>query len=223
MANWEKIYREYNKNSNEWKSFNNGIIPACLKKNIIPPFKKFIKNSKFKQKYVLDIGCGTGNYLFYLSSLDFKTDGVDSSPTSIKMVKKIILDKSSNIKLANMYKMRIVKNKYDLVTSISTMNHGFKEETKKLVNKIYSSLIANGKIFITLPDIECSKKWKTFKKHKILKPGVIIPLIGPEKGIPHSFYSKKEIKIMFEKFCNLKLNLDKTGKWIITGLSPKSI
>ena len=42
-------------------------------------------------------------------------------------------------------------------------------------------------------------------------------MTGPEKGLPHSFYSQEEVKEVFSDFKNLKINLDKKGRWLIEG------
>ena len=73
----------------------------------------------------------------------------------------------------------------------------------------------NGKIFITVPDFKSSKKWNTFKNHKKIDEGTFVPLSGPEKGLPHSFYTKKEAQKLFLKFKNVKLELDERGRWVV--------
>ena len=77
----------------------------------------------------------------------------------------------------------------------------------------------NGKIFITVPDFESSKKWNTFKDRAEIAEGAFAPLSGPEKGLPHSFYTKKEAQKLFSKFKNLQLDLDNRGRWIARSVS----
>ena len=206
MANWDKIYRDYKKGGNAW---------ATLDGKILPEFKRFIKKTKFKIRNVLDIGCGTGVYLLYLLSEGFKVSGIDSSPTAISMSKKLLRDNAGAIKVADMFKVRISKNKYDLIFSTSAIHHGYKNDIKKLIDRIHSTLIPDGKAFITLPDLESSNYWTTFDKNDDLGDGTFSPKSGPEKGIPHSLFTQKEIKELFVKFGDIKLSLDKKGRWII--------
>ncbi len=208
MPIWNTIYQNYLKNGLAW---------ASISKNIHPLFKKFLKKSNFEFKYALDIGCGTGKYLKILQNNGFKTNGIDSSEIAIAMTKKI-LNNNSEISSVNMFKFKIPKNKYDLIISISTIHHGTKEQVQNLINKIHKAIIKNGKVFITLPDFKSSKKWNTFKNYKKIAPATFIPLSGPEKGLIHSFYTKKEIQKLFSKFKKLKLNLDNHGRWIIMAL-----
>lgn len=142
-----------------------------------------------------------------------KTDGIDSSETAVEMTKKALGD-NSTILCVNMFEFDVPKNKYDLIISISTIHHGTKEQVQNLINRIYGAIRKNGKIFITVPDLESSKKWNTFKNHEEIAEGTFTPLSGPEKGLPHSFYTKEETQKLFSMFRNVQLNLDSRGRWV---------
>ena len=203
INHWEEIYKS-------------GKVWGSLLEEIHPLFKKFVKQTNSKIKYVLDIGCGTGSYLKFLKDEGFKISGVDSSKTAIANAKRL-LGENSNVKRANMFNFNIPRNKYDLIISVSSIHHGTKKQIKNLINKIYNSLSLNGKIFITIPDVKSSQEWNTFKNSKEIRMGEFKPFKGPERGLIHSFYSKKEIEGLFSKFKNLRLDIDKTGRWIVTG------
>lgn len=205
MTTWDKIYKNYQKG---------GPAYASLSFKIYPLFKKYIKRSKFTSKSALDIGCGDGRYLKYLQRFGFKTDGIDSSATSVKMTKKLLKDKS-RIVLADMFKYKIPPDKYDFIFSINTIQHGKKTQVKKLIERIGKALPRKGKIFITLPDYSQVSKWNSFKKKKAIQPGTYLPLVGPEKGLPHSFFTKKEVHALFAKFHHLKMRLGEWGRWYI--------
>lgn len=204
MTIWDNIYKNYQKGGEAWATLSEGIDPL---------FKQFLAKSNFKLKHVLDIGCGTGKHLEFLQAGGFKTDGIDSSETAVAMSKKTLGD-DSQIMCQNMFEFSIPKNKYDLVISIYTIHHGAKGQVKMLIDKIYQAMVKNGKVFITFPDTKRAKEWNTFKNRKEIAKDTFIPLSGPEKGLPHSFYSKKEIEKLFSKFKNLQLDLDSHGRWI---------
>ncbi len=205
MTIWDNIYKNYQNGGEAW---------ATLSEEIHPLFKQFLNQSDFIFKYVLDIGCGTGRYLKILQAGGFKTDGIDSSETAIEMSKKE-LDNNSKISCIDMFEFEIPKNKYDLIISISTIHHGTKKQIQILINRIYEAIIESGKVFITLPDFESSKKWNTFKNNEEVAKGTFLPLSGPEKGLAHSFYTKEEIQKLFSNFKNLQLDLDSHGRWIV--------
>lgn len=185
MTIWDNIYKNYQKGGQAWATLNSSDVDD--------KFKDFIKNNEFTTKNVLDIGCGTGKYLVFLKNLGFKTSGIDSSGTATKMTCTNLND-DSNIKVVNMFKYKIDHNKYDLIISVATIHHGLKIEIEELIDLIYESLLNHGKIFITLPSISGRKRWDTFKDDKEVGPGTFTPLAGPEKGLPHSFFEKEEVK-----------------------------
>jgi SAM-dependent methyltransferase len=207
MTIWDKIYKEYKDSGKKW---------ASLFDDVSPMFKQFLKQSYFEVKYVLDIGCGTGKYLKLLKEVGFKTDGIDSSETAVEFTKKI-LGVGSNILCVDMYDYNIPKNKYDLIISIATIHHGDKKQVQAVINKIHKALVKNGKIFISVPDLESGKKWHTFVNNKEIAKGTYIPLSGPEKGLLHSFYTKEEAEKLFSKFKDVQIDLDQQGRWIVRG------
>lgn len=204
MTIWDNIYKNYKSGGEAW---------ATLSEEIHPLFQRFLSQSDFKLKYALDIGCGTGKYLKVLRDHGFKTDGIDSSETAVEMTKKELGD-NSMVFCVNMFKFEIPKNKYDFIISVSTIHHGTKEQIQDLMDRIHEALADNGKIFITVPDFESGKKRDTFKNHKEVAEGTYIPLSGPEKGLPHNFYTKEKAKKLFLKFRGLQLDLDSYGRWV---------
>jgi len=205
MTTWDKIYKNYLKGGKAWATLSEGMLPA---------FKRFLRQTEFDRKSVLDIGCGTGKYLRFLKLSGFKTDGIDSSGTAVKMTRKLLND-DSKIACVSMFNFKIPK-KYDLIISVATIHHGTKKQVQNLVNRIHTALLADGKIFITLPSIENRIKWDTFKKQKVIAPGTFAPLSGPEKGLPHSFYTKGEARKLFAKYRNVKLFNIGHGRWAVT-------
>lgn len=207
MTTWDNIYKNYKNGGEAW---------ATLSEDIDPLFISFIAKSELRLKSAFDIRCGTGKYLKFLKLKGFSVFGIDSSETAIEMSKENLGD-SAAVEMADMYDYEIPKNKFDLILSVSTLHHGTKDQIKKLIDQIYGSLSTDGKIFITLPDIECNKKWNTFKDDKEIAPGTYSPLSGPEKGLPHSFFSKQEIESLFSDFRDIELSIDKIGRWFVIG------
>ncbi|MBU1256387.1 class I SAM-dependent methyltransferase, partial [Patescibacteria group bacterium] len=168
MTIWDNIYKNHQKGGEAW---------ATLSEEIDPIFKQFLSQSNFRTRHVLDIGCGTGKYLKFLQTDGFKTDGIDSSETAVKMTKRM-LGNESKILYVNMFEFKIPKNQYDLIISISTIHHGTKREVQNLIDQIHETLIVNGKIFITLPDINTARKKGYLKNHEEVEKGSYAPLSG---------------------------------------------
>jgi len=205
MTIWNHIYKNYQ---------NGGEARATLSEDIHPLFEQFLNQLNLEIKHVLDIGCGNGKYLKTLQLKGFKTDGIDSSETAIEMTKEI-LDNDSVILCVDMFEFKIPKNKYDLIISISTVHHGTKDEVQNLINRIYIAMIDGGKAFITVPDLGGTSKNGYLKDNEDLGNGTFAPLIGLEKGLPHSFYTEKEVYELFSEFNVIKLELDDIGRWVV--------
>ena len=204
MTIWDNIYKNYQKGGEAW---------ATLSEEIHPLFKQFLSHLNLELEHVLDIGCGTGKYLKILQAGGFKTDGIDSSETAIEMSKKALGD-SSIILCVNMFEFEIPKNKYDLVISISTIHHGTKEQVQNLINRIYEAIAENGRIFITVPNFESAIEKGYVTDDQDLGNGTYAPKSGPEKGLPHSHYTKEEAQKLFSRFRNVNLKLDEIGRWV---------
>lgn len=130
------------------------------------------------------------------------------------MTKKALGD-NSMVLCVNMFEYKIPQNKYDLIISISTIHHGTKKQVQSLINRIHEAIAEKGRIFITVPDVGMIKKWNTFKNHQEIAKGTFAPSSGPEKGLPHSFYTKEEAGKLFSKFKDVKMELDEIGRWVV--------
>jgi SAM-dependent methyltransferase len=208
MTIWDNIYKRYEKTGEEY---------ATLKKGLDPDFLEFMKGRDFKIKKALDVGCGNGKYLVYLTKLGFEISGIDSSPTAVEMAKEA-LGEDSGILCVDMYKYDYPKEMHDLVISIAAIHHGLKAQVANAIANIYSSLVAGGQVFITLPDNEGSSHWTQMGNSKEIESGVRVPLSGPEKGLPHASFTREEIREIFSSFIEINMKLLKErGRWIITG------
>ncbi|MEO8582092.1 MAG: class I SAM-dependent methyltransferase [Patescibacteria group bacterium] len=207
MGNWDSIYQQYQQGGDAWATLSEGIDPR---------FISLIATSNFSFKHALDIGCGTGKYLAFLEDNGFRVDGIDSSPTAIEMTQGIV-SKQAKLQVADMYSFPYPENTYDLILSVSTLHHGRKVQIANTIQKISSSLVPSGRIFITLPNLDASKTWETFKDQTEIESGTYSPNSGPEAGLPHSFFTEPEIHNLFQMFKDISFDLDKIGRWFITG------
>ncbi len=208
MTVWDDIYKNFQEGGSAW---------ATLQESLHTGFVEFVKRTEFEFKNALDIGCGTGKYLLFLSQLGFRVTGLDSSPTVISMAENEIGPAGEFI-VADMYDYPYPANTYDLVISHTALHHGLKAQVTSLVERITNLLVSNGKIFLSFPSDECIKIWPTMAGHETLPDGTCMPTLGPEKGLPHSFFSREEMDAQFkDRYDPLTIELDDQMRWIITG------
>ena len=107
-------------------------------------------------KTVLDVGCGTGKLVEYLNKRGFETYGCDPYA---KVSADKIFTKASATKLP-------FKNKsFDLITSISVIEHLKKSEVIKFIAEVKRVLNDSGHIFLVTPNynsmwrIILGKRW----------------------------------------------------------------
>ena len=84
------------------RKFPNEDVIRFISKNM-----KFLKNNG----RILDIGCGSGRHLKVLEEFGLKCDGLDFSREGLKLAKKIIKKKSTNLILDNILDMSSLKKK----------------------------------------------------------------------------------------------------------------
>ncbi len=114
-------------------------------------FRKEIKNIRFNA--VLDTGCGSGVYTFYLAKRypQIRIDACDLNEDAINSCKK--LQKTTSFNNINFYTMDLknleAKNQYDFVYSIDVLEHI--KSNKKVIENIYNSLKDGGKFYLHMP------------------------------------------------------------------------
>lgn len=206
MTIWDRIYQKYKQDGEEY---------ATLKPGLIPDFLNFIKEHDFRAKRVLDVGCGNGKYLAFLQGLGLEVSGIDSSSTAVEMANNLLNDSTAVIE-ADIYDYLLPASTYDLIISIAAIHHGLKGQVVNAIKNIYQSLKTSGYCFITLPDNEGSAHWVSMVEHQEIESGTRIPLTGPEKGLPHSSFTEKELGNMFIDFSKVTTKLlPDRGRWII--------
>ena len=120
---------------------------------------------KYKVKSVLELGCGSGLYLFPLKKLGFKIDGLDISKEMLYLARK--QDKKIKLYQEDMSKFKINK-KYDSIICLNSslvLLPNFKLIEKTLRN-CYKHLNKNGILLLDLPNHYKEIKESNFSQEK---------------------------------------------------------
>lgn len=175
----------------------------------------------FKEKKVeklLDLGCGTGRHLIFFASKGFEVYGLDGSPKGLEIAKDWLDEEGKNGELTCQrieHKFPYCDSFFDAVVSIQVIHHNLLKDIVFTVNEIERVLKPGGFAFITFP-LRRHFQRGTWELKKIEK-GTYIPRAGQEKGVPHHFFSAKEIKEKFSGFYLLEKYIDKTNHRAILG------
>ncbi|GAB4126679.1 MAG: hypothetical protein Fur0015_00210 [Ignavibacteriales bacterium] len=128
--NYNKIADKYNErySNNEYE-------------NIKTFLKKLIAQNNYQS--ILEVGCGTGMWLKYLSDDNLQIFGCDSS---IGMLEQAKILGNEKIALFTAEKMAIKKNKLDLIFCMNAFHHFSRQ--KKFISDCYELLDKNGSLVI---------------------------------------------------------------------------
>jgi len=107
-----------------------------------------IKKISWKNKSVLDVGCGTGLFSFLAAKKGGKVLGIDYSKEAISIAKKKYSHK--NLLYKNINIKDISKEKFDVIVSLGTLEH--MDEPFKMLKIFQKHLKPKGKIIITSPN-----------------------------------------------------------------------
>lgn len=105
-----------------------------------------------KDVQILDIGCGTGHFLYYLRKMGYTNYfGIDLSPGQIEFCKNNI---TPNVELADAFEY--LPNQigvYDVISANDILEHIQKEKVITLLEVIYRSLKPGGLLLLKIPNM----------------------------------------------------------------------
>lgn len=137
MNNYNKIYKNY---QSAWGNSPNFLVRKAL---------KFI-NLKPKLD-VLDLGCGQGRDMFFLSKKGLQVAGLDLSKIAIKQISEKAKNKNLLIETicSNVSNYKIKNNKYDIIIGIDILQFLKRKEVVNLIKNIKINLRVNGLVILS--------------------------------------------------------------------------
>lgn len=132
----EKIYRTISPENIPW----NIETPPDILQNIV-------KTEKVKPCKVIELGCGTGNYVIYLSASGFIATGVDISKTAIEMARNSAVKRKfqCNFIVADVLsEMTEVQDTFDFAYDWELLHHIFPQDREKYMKNLYRLLNPEG-------------------------------------------------------------------------------
>jgi SAM-dependent methyltransferase len=114
-----------------------------------PPdiLKNLVETEKIKPCKVIELGCGAGNYLIYLSTKGFNPTGIDISPTAINIAKKSAVERGvqCNFIAADVLgDMTEINEQFDFAYDWHLLHHIYPENREKYINNVYRLLKPGG-------------------------------------------------------------------------------
>ncbi len=184
-----------------------------------PLLSGLIDYGSLKEKKILDIACGTGWSTEQFARAGADVTAIDITPKAVELVKKRfqIYGLKGNILVADAENLPFPDNHFDYTLAWGCLMHT--PNTQKAINEIYRTLKSGGKFGAMMYNKD-SFHWKYFiffgkgiLKLKFLKYSKQQLsnryTDGAEIGgnMLTKFYSADEIREMFKKFLNLKIEI----------------
>ncbi len=135
-STWEDVYM-----SRDW-----GKYPA---ESLIRFVARNFYHQKRDQVNILEIGCGTGANLWYISREGINAFGVDGSKTAIAKAEQRMQEENVkvNLKVGDVVKLDYPDNFFDAVIDVECLSHNSKENCKKIFAEINRVLKKDGKFY----------------------------------------------------------------------------
>lgn len=146
----EIIYQNYVSNHNSYLYGQESLIN--IQKNF-PIWRYYFSKllPKRKESKILDIGCGTGAFLYFLNSMGYNnTSGIDLSAEQINLGHKLGI---KNLEVADIKEfLNLNENKFDLIIARDVLEHFTKNEVFEILLLVANALADNGRFLIQVPN-----------------------------------------------------------------------
>lgn len=191
MTYWDEILKRPEYGSGEPYSSVVELVPILERRNV---------------KKILDLGCGAGRHLVYLSKCGFEMYGMDISDFGLEEARRRLRQAGlkAELKKSDMTTIPYPDGFFDAVISFWVIYHNALKGMRETVSEVYRVLNKDGLTFLTFQ----SKRSYKYRRGKEVEKDTFILEEGPEKGIPHHFSDREEIEELLNDFDILRLDLD---------------
>ncbi len=133
-----------------------GEVTVDTIKSQFPAWKWYYKRflPKDKNAKTLDLGCGSGSFLYFLRNLGYKNSaGIDISPEQVEVAKKLGIN---GVECADiMGFLGDKKESYDLIFARDVLEHMTKGKILEALKAIRAAIKVNGVFVTQVPNGEC--------------------------------------------------------------------
>ena len=133
--------------------------------------------------------------MVYLAKKGFSVCGLDHSSEGMKVTRQWLADEglAAKLRLQSMTERLPYEDAFfDAVVSVQVIHHADVATIREIVEEVSRVLKRVGFLFVTVPKLR--NQGETFAQ---LEPNTFIPLDGPERGLPHHYFTPEELREVF--------------------------
>lgn len=163
---------------------------------------------------ILDLGSGTGRHVVYLAQNGFQLFGLDSAPEGIAATEQWLASEElfADLRLQNMTEPLPYPNAhFDAVVSVQVIHHADIATIRGIVAEVSRVLKMGGFLFVTVPKLR--NQGKNFRQ---IEPNTYIPLDGPEKGLPHHYFTPEALRELLVDYVVEAIELDSHAHYCVS-------
>ena len=195
VISWEKIYRK--------GPFFNLESPH---EDVEFLHERFQQN---KIEKILDLGCGDGRHLYYFSKIGYRMYGLDNARTGLCLAQERLASNGLDAELvcADMTAIPWSNEFFDAVVGTQVIYHNPIEGIRLTIEEIQRVLKTAGWLFATVSTCKPPGPIR-FRSGVEIEPGTMVMDEGPDKGVPHHFFTMPELLSEFSRFTLVDLHWD---------------
>ena len=193
MARWDKYWRD----------------EAYVARNWLDPDPDVVRLSRFmkdhKVQRVLDLGCGVGRHLVYLSGQGFEVHGLDISPAGVERCQKELAQHQlqATVQVADMFAIPYADQWFDWALSVQVIHHTTADALHQAIQHVRDKLTPGGFFYVTFPPVDNIGA----DSGRQVEPRTYL---GEEDGEPllHHYVISEEIDTLLRGFTLLEKRLE---------------
>ena len=165
---------------------------------------EIIKEISWKNKSVLDVGCGTGLFAYRVAKKGAKVLGIDYADEAIDIANKTHVHKNLQFKKIS---ASHVKGNYDVIVSIGTLEH--MDKPFNMLKTLKKHLNKNGKIIVTTPNWTNPRGYILMTLKMLFDSPITLADLHYLTPLNHQEWAEKlEMKLKFRTIENIALKIN---------------
>lgn len=157
---------------------------------------------------VLDLGCGAGRHLIYLSQQGFQVHGIDIAETGLKHARRWLEEEGHTARLAmgDIARLPYAGGSFEALLSLYVIYHSTLDRMREAISEIHRVLQPGGLGLVTF----LSTRSDRYGQGEEIAPNTFITSSGADSGTPHHFSDRAEVEELLADFARFEIELAET-------------